>query len=166
MCFFFSFLFFDKLLKVSLICIIFIIGVHHFWMVYLVICLVQLKSVAMLLAKVRMKRRYWVDENKFLFSIFCTFISYLKNILYNHLFYNLTGELIYFILVKVTLSGTPDGPLMVLAFKLEEGCFGQLTYLRYIFIFLIVQLSYYFIHVVAMLVLRHVLQGDQASIFI
>ncbi|KAJ6347627.1 hypothetical protein OIU76_004163 [Salix suchowensis] len=31
---------------------------------------------------------------------------------------------------KVVLSGTPDGPLVALAFKLEEGCFGQLTYLR------------------------------------
>ncbi|CAM6090305.1 unnamed protein product [Calypogeia fissa] len=31
---------------------------------------------------------------------------------------------------KVNLSGSPSGPLVALAFKLEEGRFGQLTYLR------------------------------------
>ena len=31
---------------------------------------------------------------------------------------------------KITLSSDPDAPLVALAFKLEEGRFGQLTYIR------------------------------------
>lgn len=35
------------------------------------------------------------------------------------------------VILQVILGGTPDGPLVALAFKLEEGRFGQLTFLRY-----------------------------------
>ncbi|KAK3218622.1 hypothetical protein Dsin_012592 [Dipteronia sinensis] len=59
----------------------------HYWMVFLVIYLVQLKLVTMNLT------RHAKNEE------------------------------------KVMLARNPNEPLVALAFKLEEGCFGHLTYL-------------------------------------